>query len=686
MEFIIFILVLSPIFTILFTLLLPHIRGKDGFNIFGYDKHGFNRSGYDKFGYNKDGFDKHGFNEKGFDKKGLDSEGYDVKGFDKKGFNRNGYDKFGYNKDGFDHQGFDTAGFNKFGFNSKGFNKQGFNQKGYNIQGFDINGFNNQGYNKDGYDSKGYNAKGYNILGFNAVGRNSNGIPWWFIGLKDISYYSNPNFHTYYVTVAKKEKINNVTTENIGKKMAKSDLSLYNPYNLLGLDIKSKVKDINRRSNEIIKLLNINSIINLPNTIFQSSIIRNEALVKEASIKLMNAKEKIPFLFFWFDIPNEEIKKLIFESFPQIVLYQLLRLYKLNNDLFSLKLAISYSVSYGLITQDTLPIKLTMEYWKDVIKDKNVWEQLSKIYQETLEVDSKLDPVLSFKQEIITHLSEFYYQIYEVFNDQTILMKFFEIFQTHSKKTIQILLYPLLNDFNSKLKTIDEYKPIFSNESLDYTSKEKIKKLLNEMNLLTKAMIDFHFNGESEVKEVFEKFSSKVRSLGINILNGVKPGSSDFDFGKSILTTALSMTDSVVMKDRIKKDFDDIERANKKTKLLEAIRLDFKNHNYEQSRSKIDNLKLLESSYEHSKFCNSLILTSYKNEYIHVFESSMEKANALANNPYAYDRRSSVINYVSEAIGALDNLIYIAEKEGDTLEKMRMNQVRDNLVSQIRRL
>jgi len=359
---------------ILLYLILFVARDKDGFNVIGYDEKGFNRKGFSRLGFNRDGynvngydklgFDQKGFNQAGYDRFGYDNKGYNALGFNTLGFDKNGYDSSGFNRVGYDKKGFDRNGFNHEGYNNQGINKDGFdkdgytllgydfngidregynvagfNAKGYNRLGYDLEGFNLEGYNRLGYDKKGYdrdgyNADGFNKIGFNNEGKDIHGDPWWLAGLYNKTLFNNKDYVRIYSEDSELVHHENNFNLRSGDPWADFinssplnhinvlDYSLNNPYNLLGIDIKSDNKTILRQSNDIKKIMSIEGDLSFCLSVFKQIIHRTTNFYeKETYTKITDPIKRIAHQFFWFNHPNNHLVATLLAQDHQNVTY-----------------------------------------------------------------------------------------------------------------------------------------------------------------------------------------------------------------------------------------------------------------------------------------------------------------------------------------------------------------------------
>jgi len=85
---------------------------------------------------------------------------------------------------------------------------------------------------------------------------------------------------------------------------------LYNAYNILWLDTSSTQKEITKRWKDILKYLAIWEVPFFDNDLDLIEEYRNKVYIKESIDNLSNPKERLINSFFWFEIEDEEDKKI----------------------------------------------------------------------------------------------------------------------------------------------------------------------------------------------------------------------------------------------------------------------------------------------------------------------------------------------------------------------------------------
>jgi hypothetical protein len=690
-------------------------RNENGFNIFGYDQRGFKKNklyrgrfkyskdGYDYNGYNRKGFNEEGFNAKGYDQTGFDRKGYDLQGYNRQGFNEKGfnrlgydvkgYDKNGYDSSGFDRKGFDIRGFDKDGYNHNGFNELGIDREGFNDKGFNEQGFNRKGFNAEGFDAKGFNNKSFNREGFNIFGENEDGIPWWYFNLNHLKDLKNKGITTQ---TKKFYKFNSESfiRPNLTKSQKPdkgSSTILKNPFFILGLNPTSPAKVIQRRVNDMIKLSSIGQNHQFDYDVVSLNADRTEANIKEAGAKLLIPGDRINALFFWFNFENEDTKKLFQQNSLEMVINLLNKQYIMENDILALKNAIIGSVLLSTINLDIKPAVLMMEYWLEVIKSKLIWNQLSTLFNESQEIQLNTNPVDDFKMKVADCIGDCYYQLYVLDPKDTLMHKYFELFNQYPEKYITNVIVLKLNEANQLSDIIDEFKSnVNSSQELTLNARKSINEFIDKINKFNHFLEEYQLMKRNDVVEVKEKLAQKMRNLAIDVFNSAETNSSDFKLGESCLDLALSLTNSSVLKARITKDKNDIQEGKQRKSLIDAIQRDLRNDAYESARSKIKQLEATDSGYENKRFANSLMIISYKNEFSAQYAKAIRDANQLtdnfgySSNPYA--AKQAIAGKIKDAIQALNGLIIVAEKEDNYKEKNKYQDMKDNLVSQHREI
>lgn len=655
--------VLVVFFAIFGSYIFISYRDKKGFNLLGdnhrgfkknklykgkskYDKNGFDFDGYNKEGFNPNGYNKKGFNKFGFDKNGFDNLGYDRFGFNQEGFNHLGFNKFGFNSEGFNalgfnQKGFDSNGFDKDGFDQKGFNRKGFDREDFNKLGFNKLGFNRKGFDINGFDGKGFDASGFNKDGFNIYGINQAGFPWWYVNLYQLQELKDQgkNSSSYKFLKIDSKKFA-YPKQSKDKTLTKTSSNiLRNPYFILGLNPSSGTKAIQRRVNDILKLITIGQTYRFDFDLLATEIERTEPIVKDAGIKLLNPLERITSIFFWFNLDDEGIKTLFKEENLESVIYSLVEKYITENNLLALKNAIIGSIFLSAKNQVIKPALLMMEYWPIIIGNKTIWNQLLNQFNQNHDFDLNVNPVDEFKDKIVQFIGDVYFQIFVLDPQDSIMFKFYKLFNQYPENYILKVILPKLNEANSLSELIGKFKPDF-NSFKSFTSSTRksinhfIEKAIDFRNFIEK----YNLLSRHDVTEIKDKLAQRVRSLAIDILNGTEPDAEDFKFGESILDIALTLTSSSVLIDRINKDKKDIKLSVRKNGLINKV------------------------------------------------EKAIQEANALSELDFSYSTMRATAGKLMIAIQGLEGLIAIAEEEGDYSQARKLRDTRDNLASQHRKM
>jgi flagellar hook-basal body complex protein FliE len=463
------------------------------------------------------------------------------------------------------------------------------------------------------------------------------------------------------------------------------DYLINNPYNLLGLDINNKNKEVLRRASDLSKLMSIQGNTDFCSTLFKLLSQQSKNFYeKEVYLKITDPEQKIPFQFFWFLHPDSTQKDIIFskkDSKPEYILFSLFKNYVLNEDIFALKSAVIYANIFGIITNDTQPIILSIHEWEKIINSELIWSKHNEIYQNSNDLEQKNDNFSLFRKNILTFLADYYFQIFQHFEDASILMKFYEVYKIHSVKTEKLLLFPLIQEITEVYDKLETFKTSFSTLEKSQKTMAKLDEYLAKLDEIIKKVKDLYFGDHLEVKDISEKVSLRLRSKAIDIINEVKDEPVYSSYGVKLLNEALRYTDSAVTKNRIQKDLEEIEYQKKSKEIVEQIKEDFKVHRYEASRRRIEELKLLDESSDKQDLVRILLNASYKNEANYRFNLAMDKANSIAKS--ATGDIHGVLSQLKKAEAQLELLYSIAEKEGDLKESMNLLVAKTDLSIQI---
>jgi len=313
------------------------------------------------------------------------------------------------------------------------------------------------------------------------------------------------------------------------------------------------------------------------------------------------------------------------------------------------------------------------------------------LFNNSQEIQLNTNLVDEFKLKVADYIGDYYYQLYVQDPQDILIHKYFELFNQYPEKYIANVIVPKLNEANQLAEIIENFKSnVNSSDELTVNARKSINEFIDKINKFNHFLEKYQLMKRNDVVEVKEKLAQKMRNLSIEVFNSTENNSSDFKLGESCLDLALSLTNSSVLKARITKDKNDIQEGKQRKALLDAIQRDMRNDAYESARSKIKQLEAFDSSYENKRFANSLMIISYKNEFSSQYSKAIRDANQLtdnygySSNPYA--AKQTILGKIKDAIQALNGLIMVAEKEDNYEEKHKYQDMKDNLVSQYRKI
>jgi hypothetical protein len=324
----------------------------------------------------------------------------------------------------------DKKGFSLFGINHRGFKK---NKLYKGKSKYDKKGFNFDGYNKEGFYENGFNKDGFNKYGINQAG-----FPWWYVNLYQLTEIKDQgkSIASYkFLNINSKNFIEPTQSKN--KKLTKISNNIFkNPFFILGLNPSSGTKAIQRRVNDILKLISIGQTYRFDYDLLSGEIERTESIVKEAGIKLLNPLERINSLFFWFNFDDEGIKAFFKEENLESVIYYLSEKYITENNLLALKNAIIGSIFLSAKNQDIKPALLMMDYWPIIIANKPIWNQLLNQFNQNNDFDLNMNPVDQFKDKILQFIGDVYFQLYVSDPQDSMMFKFYKLFNQYPENYI----------------------------------------------------------------------------------------------------------------------------------------------------------------------------------------------------------------------------------------------------------
>lgn len=372
---------------------------------------------------------------------------------------------------------------------------------------------------------------------------------------------------------------------------------LENNYHILWLDISANQKQISKRAKDILKYLAIWEIPEFENDFYFTKDYRNGIYVKWALDNLSNPKEKLINTFFWFDIENEEDKR-IFKLINDKNFNEAIEIFK-NSDnkknlalLYSLLLLDSNSNNqYKYLIEEAIQI------FKDISEDEKFWKLFEKKYFLFDDISTNKELIQDLKNDLWKYLSNLFYDISSKLNDDSVLKTFHQYFKNSkwNKTSEQVeKIYLELNKLSWKLKDMN----ISDDGVFDDNEKNIVIKINQEILDLLEKLKDLWLYDDSKTLLVRDSVTEAFRNIMLDLNNELD----EENEALKILNYALAIVGTDWLKHKINEEYKTIT-ANIKLKPLIQL-LD--NEDFTWAFNKIEELEKDELNNQDERFLKNL--------------------------------------------------------------------------------
>jgi len=344
-----------------------------------------------------------------------------------------------------------------------------------------------------------------------------------------------------------------------------------NAYNVLGLDISTTQKEINKRSKEIVNLLRIDEESEYETDISVAKSKRTENTVKEAVQRLSSPNKKIQEYFFWFDIESEKDEKAL----------KLLQAGNIDEAIQIWEIDSSKETASGFVAKKNLAIlssvllvekgqkkhlKQSISCWNDLVTSDKFWAYFEKVYALNDEVGTSDSAIRSFKSKVTDVLSDFYTDISQNKADNSFYSLFAQVFGVKGQKMQRDVLSPIyetINDTSEKLRSLN-----ISEDNI--ISPEEIKELKRLTKLLQTnfdKLKELGLYSDSQSKTMRDKAAEALRAVALDLYNNL--GESEKPVALFNIAGKIAGTTGTINK--INKDIETLRANRSDEKIIKPI-------------------------------------------------------------------------------------------------------------------
>lgn len=370
-----------------------------------------------------------------------------------------------------------------------------------------------------------------------------------------------------------------------------SNLLKNNAYHILGLDTSAAQRDIQKRSKEIVKFLQIEDTPEYDLDLGVFDNFRTEDAVKDAVQKLTSPKKQIKDYFFWFHIADEVDQQavgILRKKDPEGAI----RVWEHNADGDSTKamfykknLAILYCI---LLFKDDNKryLKESLKIWHELINSPKFWSAFTKVYKHNDELDTDQEIIADFHKNAASFLSDLYTEISNARDDGSYVAEFTKVFHLRGEKTEKVVMAPIFQEITEAVEKLEAMN-VSEDGELDKEEAALIKQHIGKIQEGCNKLIELGLYDDSQSKTIRDRAAAAIRSIVIDIHNNLD----DLPKAEQLLKIAMQFVGTSGMENKLKQDLDQFAQNKKFTGTLEPIMALVNDKKYPEAIALIDKEK-----------------------------------------------------------------------------------------------
>lgn len=342
-----------------------------------------------------------------------------------------------------------------------------------------------------------------------------------------------------------------------------SNLLKNNAYHILGLDTSAAQRDIQKRSKEIVKFLQIDDTPEYDLDLGVFDNFRTEDAVKDAIQKLTSPKKQIKDYFFWFNIADEVDQQavgILRKKDPEGAI----RVWEHNADGDSTK-AMFYKKNLALLycillfkEDNKRYLKESLKIWHELVNSSKFWAAFTKVYKHNDELDTDQEIISDFHKHAPSFLSDLYTEISHAREDGNYIAEFTKLFNLRGEKTEKVVMAPIFQEITEAVEKLEAMK-VSEDGDLDAEEAADIKKHIGKIQDCCNKLIDLGLYDDSQSKTIRDRAAGAIRSIVLDIHNNLD----DMPKAEQLLKIAMQFVGTSGMENKLKQDLDQFEKNKK---------------------------------------------------------------------------------------------------------------------------
>lgn len=370
-----------------------------------------------------------------------------------------------------------------------------------------------------------------------------------------------------------------------------SNLLKNNAYHILGLDASAAQRDIQKRSKEIIKFLQIDDTpeYDLDLGVFEN--FRTEEAVKEAVQKLTSPKKQIKDYFFWFRIEDEVDQQavgILRKKDPEGAI----RVWEHHAEGDSTK-AMFYKKNLALLycillfkEDNKRYLKDSLRLWHELMNSPKFWSAFTKVYKHNDELDTDQEIIADFQKHATSFLSDLYTEISHAHKDDSYIAEFTKVFHLRGEKTEKVVMAPIFQEITAAVEKLEAMN-VSEDGDLDQEEAAQLKEHIGKIQECCNKLIDLGLYDDSQSKTIRDRAAAAIRSIVIDIHNNLD----DLPKAEQLLKIAMQFVGTPGLENKLKQDLDQFAQNKKFTDTLAPIMALLNDKKYPEAIALIDQEK-----------------------------------------------------------------------------------------------
>jgi len=298
---------------------------------------------------------------------------------------------------------------------------------------------------------------------------------------------------------------------------------LQNYYHILWLDNTSTQKQISKRGKEILKYLAIWENPEFENDFFFTKEFRKEVFIKEAVDNLNNSKNRLINFFFWFDIDDQNDKKIFELINKKDFLWAISTLENTQNSknlaiLFCIILLNKDLINFIWYTKAKELVEKTIKIFYYLSNDEKFWKKFEQKFYLYDDISTDKNIINEFRKNLWEYLSDIFYDISKNLWDNITLKVFSEYFKNITWNKINKqnqTIYLELSKIADKLEKMNISEDwIFDNEE-----KKELEKTYKKIISFLDNLKDIWLYEDSKTLVIRDKIANSLRTIMLDLNN-----------------------------------------------------------------------------------------------------------------------------------------------------------------------